>query len=129
MPRRRPSQASLVPADPLGERELKHLFAYLCLVPVFGFFPALWVLYRRRGTAEQRAASRTAVSLALIWVLGYALLGAGAEASEGLRLPLALTSSLLSSGYFLTSLWLMYRLWRRQSLKLPGVEEVADRLP
>ncbi|MBD2104868.1 hypothetical protein H6F94_28835 [Leptolyngbya sp. FACHB-261] len=113
----------------MGEQALQHLYAFFCLVPVFGFFPALWTLYRRQGTPEQIAASRVAVTLALSWVLGYALFATGAQASEALKLPLLLTSSLLSSAYFLSSCWLMFRLWRRQPLRLPLVSKAADHLP
>ncbi len=129
MPRRRPPlQSPPVPTDPLGERDLQHLYAFVCLVPVFGFFPSLWTLYRRQGGAEQCQASRLSVTLGLAWVLGYALSGTVAQQSELLRLPLLLSSSLLTSGYFLASCWLMFRLWRRQSLRLPLISKVSQTL-
>lgn len=115
--------------DSLGSADAKHLRLFLYLVPIFGFGPALWTLYRRRGTKEQKQVSRLVVTLALGWLFGYILLGVGAESSESLYLPLLVTSSLLTSGYFLVNLWLMIRLWQGKSLKLPIVSSLSDRLP
>uniref|UniRef100_A0ACD5GVH4 Uncharacterized protein n=1 Tax=Desertifilum tharense IPPAS B-1220 TaxID=1781255 RepID=A0ACD5GVH4_9CYAN len=39
-----------------------------------------------------------------------------------------LTSSLLTSGYFLINFWLMVRLWQRKSTRLPGVSHLSDRV-
>jgi uncharacterized membrane protein YhdT len=117
------------PTDALKEQDLKRLQIFIYLIPVLGFFPALWVLYRQQGSREQRNASRLAITLALGWILGYALLGAGAQAAEGLTLPLLIMSSLLTSGYFLANIWLMVRLWQRKSLRLPGISRLSDRLP
>lgn len=107
--------------DRFGTQDLRHLQAFICLVPVLGFFPALWTLYRRRGSQEQRTASRLAVLLAMGWLFGSILLQAGARSSDTLMLPLLITSSLLTSGYFLVNLWLMVQLWQRQRLWLPGL--------
>ncbi len=115
--------------DPFENLEIRRLQLFLYLVPVVGFFPALWTLYRRRGTRQERNLSRLVVTLALGWLLGYLLLGAGAEASASWSLPLLIMSSLLTSGYFLVNLWLMVRLWQRKPLRLPGVSNLSDRLP
>lgn len=109
--------------------EIKHLQLFLYLIPVVGFFPAVWALYRRRGTRQEKNLSRTVIILALGWLLGYGLLGAGAQTSDALSLPLLFTSSLLTSGYFLVNIWLMVRLWQRKSLRLPIVSKLGDRLP
>jgi hypothetical protein len=110
-------------------QDIKHLQLFLYLIPVVGFFPALWTLYHRRGTRQERNLSRMVITLALGWLLGYLLLGIGAEASDSLSLPLLITSSLLTSGYFLVNLFLMVRLWQRKSLKLPIVSNLSSRLP
>ncbi|MDB9368125.1 hypothetical protein PN456_04005 [Nodularia spumigena CS-586/05] len=39
----------------------KQLFLYL--IPVLGFFPSLWTLYRRQGTREQLVVSRLSLHL------------------------------------------------------------------
>lgn len=115
--------------DPFGEEELNRLQMFVCLIPVVGFFPALWMLYRRQGDRAQRNASRLAVTLALGWMVGYVLLGIGAQSFDPTALSLLIVSSLLSSGYFLVNIWLMVRLWQRKPLRLPGISQLSDRLP
>jgi hypothetical protein len=119
--------------DPYKERDLERLQIFIYLVPVIGFLPALWTLYHQQGSLEQRNASRLVVTLTMAWVLGYLLLGAGAQLAHGASanstLSLLILSSLLTSGYFLANLWLMVRLWQRKSLRLPGISQVGDRLP
>jgi len=115
--------------DQFEVQEIKRLQLFLYLVPVVGFFPALWTLYYRRGTKQQEDLSRVVVTLTLGWLFFYVLLGIGAETSESLSLPLLLTSSLITSGYFLTNIWLMILLWQRKSVRLPIISRVGDRLP
>jgi hypothetical protein len=116
--------------DPFRERNLERLQTFVYLIPVLGFLPALWTLYRQQGSLEQRNASRLAVTLATGWVLGYMLLGASAQLTHGSStLSLLILSSLLTSGYFLANLWLMVRLWQQKSLRLPGISQLSDRLP
>jgi hypothetical protein len=104
--------------DSFDNPEINRLQMYLYLTPVIGFFPALWTLYRRKGTKGQQAVSKLAVTLAFSWLLGYILLGSGANASESFQLPLLVMNSLFTSGYFVASLWLMVRLSQRRSLPL-----------
>lgn len=116
--------------DPYKERDLERLQIFVCLIPVIGFLPALWTLYREQGSPEQRNASRLVITLTLGWLLGYLLLGATAQLTEGSSaLSLLILSSLLTSGYFLANLWLMVRLWQQKSLRLPGISRLSDRLP
>lgn len=114
--------------DPFENPDLKRLELFLYLTPVVGFFPALWTLYRRQGSQYRQAVSRLSVTLALGWLLGYILLGAGADASESWKLPLLLTNSLLTSGYFVVSVWLMIRLSQHQPLRLPIISRIAERV-
>ncbi len=105
------------------------LSLYIHLLPVFGFFPSLWTLYRRRGSPDRQAASRLAVILALAWLSGHFLLQGSAIASEMPTLPLLIGSSVWTTTYFLVNFGLMMRLWKRQPLWLPGVSRIGDRLP
>ena len=109
-------------------QDIKHLQLFLYLIPVFGFFPALWTLYCRQGSREQQKLSRLAITLALSWLVSYVLLGTGAQTAEGLALPLLLTSSVLTSSYFLVNIWLMVRLWQRQPPRLSWISRVSERL-
>ncbi|MCA1991394.1 MAG: hypothetical protein LDL41_04995 [Coleofasciculus sp. S288] len=112
--------------DPLENRELKRLQLFVYLIPILGFFPALWTLYRRQGDREQQAACRLSVTLAFGWLLGYILLSAGGSLSEFWTIRLLFLNSLLTSGYFLVSLGLMVRLLQRRSLRLSGISQIAE---
>ncbi|NJL86713.1 MAG: hypothetical protein HC886_13240 [Leptolyngbyaceae cyanobacterium SM1_1_3] len=101
----------------------------LYLIPIFGFFPALWTLLLQQGDRREQSISKLSVVLALSWLSAYVLLGTGAAVSETAALRLLITSSLVGSGYFLVSLWLILRLWQGKSVKLPGLSQLSDRLP
>lgn len=116
-------------SNPPASPSIDRLKLFIYLVPIFGFFPALLSLYRGEGTRQEQAISRLAVTLAFAWLGAYVLLGTGTHISEALSLRLLVTSSLLTTGYFLTNLWLMARLWRRKSVRLPGLSKLSDSLP
>jgi hypothetical protein len=111
--------------NPFENSDLKQLQLFWYLIPVFGVFPALWTLYCREAGREEMAASRLSVTLAFGWLLGYILLAAGADTSETWKLPLLVTNSLFTSGYFVVSTGLMFRLWQRRSLRLRISERVV----
>ena len=117
-------------AEPVENSDLKHLQMFFYLIPIIGFFPSLWTLYRRdnKGSREELGVSRLSVTLAGCWLLSYLLLGFGAETSDFLTLRLLVINSFLTSGYFLVSIWLMVRLFSRKSVRLPGFSSLADRL-
>lgn len=100
----------------------------LYLIPVLGFFPSLWTLYRRQGSREQVAVSRLSTTLGLIWMLVYLLLTTGAATSEFFTLRLLILNSFFTSGYFLVSVWLIFRLIQGKSVRLPFVSNFANRL-
>lgn len=112
--------------DSLENPELNRLQLFIYLMPIIGFFPALWTLYSRQGTREQKAVSRLSVTLAFSWLLGYILLSAGSQTSEFWSLRLLFINSLLTSGYFLVSIALMVRVWQRKLPRLPGITRIAE---
>ncbi|MDJ0736080.1 MAG: hypothetical protein QNJ47_18790 [Nostocaceae cyanobacterium] len=102
-----------------------HLVWYL--IPVIGFFPSLWTLYRRQGSREQLTTSRLSVILALTWLLGNFLFTIGAATtSELFTLRLLLLNTFLTSGYFVVSVWLIVRTVRGKSGRLPGFSSFAE---
>lgn len=115
--------------DRFQEEDLKRIQMFIYLVPVVGFFPALWTLYRGNRDRELRNVSRLAVTLATGWLMGYLLLGAGAQVSDAASLQFLILASLLTSGYFIVNIWLMVRLWQRKALRIPGLSRFSDRLP
>ncbi len=100
----------------------------LHLIPIIGFFPSLWTLYRGQGSREQLAISRMSITLALTWLLGYLLLATGAATSDFFGLRLFILNSFLTSGYFLVSVWLIWRLIQGKSGRLPGFTTLAERV-
>ena len=117
--------------DPTENYDLNHLQLFFYLIPVLGFFPSLWTLYQRDKSenssfkTEQLKVSRLSVTLASSWLIGYLLLGMGAETSEYLSLRLLILNTFLTSGYFLVSMMLMIRLYQRKPLRVPGFSLLA----
>jgi hypothetical protein len=114
-------------------QDIERLWLFIYLVPVFGLAPAVWTLASRTSDRRQRNTSRLAVTVAVVWVLGYAGLnigsiGSGTEMSA-LGSSVLLLNTFLTSGYFLTCLWLMARLWQNQPLHLPGLSKISKHLP
>ncbi len=108
--------------------QLKRLQLFVLVTPVLGFFPAMWILYRQKGSAQHQAVSRLAITLTLTWLLGNILLQAGAEVGESEAIALLLINSLLTTSYFIISFGLMIRIWKRQPLWLPGISRIAEKI-
>ena len=104
----------------------KQLQLFLYLIPVIGFFPALWTLYRRQGSREQQIASRLSVTLALSWLLSYSLLVWQWDTPQLWTLRLLLINGLLTSSYFGVSVWLMVRIYQGKLPRLPGMSKIAE---
>ncbi len=109
--------------------KLESLKLVIYLVPIFGFFPSLWSLYLKQGGRQEQTVSKTAVTLALAWLMVYVLTAAGAQATDIAATRFLVTSLLATTGYFVTNLWLMVRLLQGKSVRLPGLSKLSDRLP
>jgi hypothetical protein len=121
------SQQSTLPM-PNDPYPIPKIQLILYLIPIIGFFPSLWTLYRRQGGREQLAISRLSITLALTWLLGYSLLTTGAATSDFFTLRLFILNSFLTSGYFVVSIWLIFRLIQGKSGRLPGFSSLAERV-
>ncbi len=121
---------------PSSPNYVLRLRLYINLVPVFGVPAALWTLYgtpkpsQTEGKQLQQV-SRLAVVLGMGWLLATVLLSAGAhsEFSQVATLRFWIASSFVGTGYFMTNLWLMLRVSRGHSTKLPGISRLSRRLP
>jgi hypothetical protein len=107
---------------------------YIYLLPVFGFFPAWWTLYRYRArpkalSSAQYDASRLSVTLGLLWLAGHLLTEFGANHTESPGISLLIFSSLWTSSYILLELGLMMRVWQQRSLSIPGISDLSRKLP
>ncbi|MBW4643898.1 MAG: hypothetical protein KME23_13060 [Goleter apudmare HA4340-LM2] len=111
------------PSSPIPKLQL-----LLYMIPVVGFFPSLWTLYRRQGSREQLAVSRLSITLAFTWLLGYLFLVSGTGTSEFFALRLLILNSFFTSGYFLVSVWLIFRLMQGKSKRLPGFSGFAEKV-
>ncbi|MDJ0555537.1 MAG: hypothetical protein QNJ68_14055 [Microcoleaceae cyanobacterium MO_207.B10] len=114
-------------SEQLENSDINRLQLFVLVTPILGFFPSLWILYRHQGSAEHRAVSRLVISLSLMWLLGSILLQAGAELRESGTISLLFLNSLLTTSYFIVSLGLMVRIWKRQPLWLPGISRIAEK--
>jgi hypothetical protein len=108
---------------------LDRLETFVYLTPVIGLLPSMWAIYRGQRDKRQLAACRLSILLAFIWLSTYLGLNVSADlaGASTLGLRLLFLNSLVTSGYFMTSLWLMMLLWQKQSLRLPGISAVAER--
>lgn len=115
--------------DPFADQTLKRLQMLFYLAPIVGFFPALWHLYQRQGSQEQKTVCRLSVTLAFVWLSAYVLLATAAsevQISELLTLRLLFMNGLITSSYFLVSFWLMLRMWQGKAVRLPGISSLAE---
>ncbi len=108
------------------ETSEKQLQLFIHLVPILGFFPSLWTLYRRQGSREQQEVSRQSVTLALMWVIAYSLLSSSWDTPQLWTFRLLLINGLLTSGYFGLSIWMMFRVRQGKSPRLPGIRSISE---
>ncbi|MDJ0511789.1 MAG: hypothetical protein QNJ64_21470 [Crocosphaera sp.] len=102
--------------DPFQEQKLEKLQKITNLIPVVGFVPALWTVYRRQGSRQILSVSRFSIQLTLVWAIAYSLLWLSSlQTSENLTLRLLYLNGLLTSGYILVCLGLMVRVWQRKN--------------
>jgi uncharacterized membrane protein HdeD (DUF308 family) len=114
--------------DYLENSDTRKLRLFLYLVPVLGFFPALWTLYRSQRDEAEEGVSRVAVVLAFSWLFGSTLLSGTAPESDFWALRLLIANSFLTSGYFLFSIWMMVRIWQGQTVELPSFRRLSKRV-
>jgi hypothetical protein len=101
--------------DRFKERKLEKIQLIIYLIPMVGWIPSLWTLYIRPDSSEKLSLSRLSVRLTFIWVLAYSLLWLGSlQSSEILTLRLLYVNGLLTSGYILTCLGLMLKVWKQK---------------
>jgi hypothetical protein len=126
------------PASDHRSDALSRLETFLYLTPVIGVFPSMWAIYRRQRDQKQLAVCRLSILLTFIWLSTYLGLSVGADLTGGsgadglssisaIGFRLLFLNGVATSGYFLTSIWLMMLLWQKKSLRLPGFSGLAAR--
>ncbi len=110
-------------------RELpeERLQMFLCLLPVFGIIPAAIALVRQRSGRKVRDVSQVAIAMMLAWAIAYGAMGGVPTEGESIQIAGELVKASLSSGYFALCMYLMYRLYRHQSVGLPWLSRDRSR--
>jgi hypothetical protein len=115
--------------DPFNEQKLNRFKLTFYLLPVVGCLPSVLALYGKQGGKEQKAVSRLSISLTSIWAIAYFSLFLGAsQTTEFMMLRLLYLNGLLTTGYILTCLVMMLRLWQGKTVRLPGISADSARL-
>jgi hypothetical protein len=126
------SDCQILEQDPVLRRETdasQRLETFFYLIPVIGLIPSLWAIYRRQRDKKQLAVCRLSVLLAFIWLTIYLSCNVGADlsgTSTSIALRLLFINGLATSGYFISSLWLMMLMWQNKSVRLAGFSYLAE---
>ena len=104
------------------DKKAQQLQLWIYLLPILGIVPALWTLYRRKASQQEQNTSRLSLILVLSWFITYVSLSFSAnQTSDILAFRLLYTNALITTGYFLVCIGLMFRLLRGKSPYLPLV--------
>jgi hypothetical protein len=126
------SDCQILEQDLVLPREMdasQRLETFFYLIPVVGLIPSLWAIYRRRRDKKQLAVCRLSVLLAFIWLTIYLSCNVGTDlsgTSTSISLRLLFINGLATSGYFISSLWLMMLMWQNKSVRLAGFSYLAE---
>lgn len=108
-----------VPENLVRDSTKERVEMFFCLVPVFGLIPAAIALVRQRSSRKVRDVSQVAIAMMLAWAIAYISMGGVPTEGESVQVVSELLKASLSSGYFAMCMYLMYRLYRHQSVGLP----------
>jgi hypothetical protein len=101
--------------DPFGDRKLNRLQLMLYLIPFLGVIPAAWTMYQGVAAGEKRQISRLSINLTLGWLLFYTFLWTGTTfTDQTLSFRFLYLNGLLTSGYILLSLGMIFRVWQKR---------------
>jgi hypothetical protein len=113
----------MLDSDRFADTKLIRLRLCLYLLPILGVLPSLWQLQQTPQTSLERRQyrlSQRALQLTLTWLILYGLLWGGSSVFGDVNsLRLLYVSGLLTSGYFLTCLGWMARIFFQPALSLP----------
>jgi len=98
---------------------------FFCLMPVFGLIPSAIALVRQRSSRKVRDVSQVAIAMMITWAIAYGAMGGVPTEGETLQVTSELIKATLSSGYFALCLYLMYRLYRHQTIALPWLKDIS----
>ncbi|MEM9271906.1 MAG: hypothetical protein AAGA80_02920 [Cyanobacteria bacterium P01_F01_bin.143] len=100
---------------------------WIYLLPIVGIVPSIWTLYRGKASEESQKTSRLSLILVLSWSIAYISLFVSAnQTSDILAFRLLYANALITTGYFLVCLGLMFRLLQGKSPYLPLVNVLSS---
>ncbi|MFN9174847.1 MAG: hypothetical protein ACK58N_10150 [Synechocystis sp.] len=109
----------MLDSDRFAETKLIRLRLCLYLLPIAGILPSLWQLQQTPKTSLERRQyrlSQRSLQLTLTWLILYGLLWGGSSVVGDVNsLRLLYGNGLLTSGYFLTCLGWMARIFFQPS--------------
>ena len=107
------------------DKKAQQLQLWIYLLPILGIVPSLWTLYRGKASQQEQKTSRLSLILVLSWLIAYISLSFSAnQTSDILAFRLLYTNALVTTGYFLVCIGLMFRLLRGKSPYLPLVSRL-----
>ncbi len=100
------------------------------LIPIVGLIPSLWTLSGQNQSSDKRAVSRLSVTLTVSWLMAYSVLSLGETLMPSTlwSMRLLYLNGILTTGYFLIDLILVFRLWQGKSPKIPGLSGLANQV-
>ena len=111
------------------EKKAQQLQLWIYLLPVVGIIPSLWTLSRGKASESEQKASRLSLILVLSWSIAYISLSFSAnQTSELLAFRLLYTNALITTGYFVVCLGLMFRLLKGKPPYLPLLSRLSTRI-
>lgn len=111
----------------VSDKKAQQQQLWIYLLPIVGIFPAIWTLSRGKASEESQKASRLSLTLVMLWLVAYISLFVSAnQTSDILAFRLLYTNALITTGYFLVCLSLMFRLLKGKSPYLPLVSGLGS---
>jgi hypothetical protein len=113
--------------DPFGDEKLKRINLILYLIPLVGWILSALTLSQKQSEPQKKKVSRISLNLTLGWFLFYILLWTGSTFSgDSYSLRLLYMNGLLTTGYIVISLTLMWRIWQGKSINLLALKAKQD---
>lgn len=100
---------------------------WIYLLPIVGIVPALWTLYRGQANEQEQKISRLSLILVSFWLIAYISLFFGSnQTSDLLSFRLLYINALITTGYFLACLLLLWQSLQGKSPYLPLLSTLAN---
>lgn len=112
----------------VSDKKAQRQQLWIYLLPIVGIIPALWTIYRGKANEqEQQKISRVSLILVSSWLIAYISLFFGSnQTSDLLSFRLLYINALITTGYFLACLVLLWQSLQGKSPYLPLINTLAN---